>query len=111
MKYLYSTFSPTTLRCEDIEELLAAFADGLLSPEQHECFRAHLDNCGECARLTDDYLSIIALAPKLVKPLPQGVHERLMDRLEIEGCVSEHRDCKPPLRLVPSPQDTFDESY
>ncbi len=70
--------------CRDMEQLLAAYADGELNKAEAERVEQHMANCQHCAALLDDYLALNeALASCAVKA-PEGFADRVMDAVEKE---------------------------
>lgn len=51
----------------DLHDQVHAFADGELSPEEADTFRAHLATCGQCQAELDDILQLQALGGRLAE--------------------------------------------
>ncbi|MBQ7378753.1 MAG: zf-HC2 domain-containing protein, partial [Clostridia bacterium] len=69
-------------RCEKIEKLLAAYADGELNESQKALVEQHVAHCPHCAALLDEYLALNdALASCTVKA-PEGFAERVMEAVQ-----------------------------
>lgn len=59
--------------CINIVELVGDLVDGELAPHLHHQCQAHINECGYCRRLLDEYCTTIALASELreVQPPPE----------------------------------------
>lgn len=72
--------------CEEYAELLDAFVDGELSPEEMARVRAHLDGCGGCRAYVDDALAIRAAFPGVEDtPAPEGFAASVMAKIAAEA--------------------------
>lgn len=64
--------------CINIVEMVGDFVDGELAPHLHHQCQAHINECGYCRRLLDEYCTTIALASELRDvPPPPEVSARL----------------------------------
>lgn len=67
--------------CEHYEELLSAALDGELSAEEQRELDEHLARCPACAALFDELSAQCAALRELDCQFPDGLHERILDRL------------------------------
>ncbi len=69
-------------RCEKMEKLLAAYADGELNGRKKALVEQHVAHCPHCKALLDEYLALNeALASCAVK-VPEGFAERVMESVQ-----------------------------
>ena len=69
--------------CRDAQLDLSAYLDAELSAERAAELRAHLEGCGECARLLAELRAVTALVGRLPeRRAPQGLAEEVRRRLE-----------------------------
>ena len=47
------------MNCENYQDLLSAFIDGSLIPEEHNRIEVHLRDCVVCAEAREDLYSIV----------------------------------------------------
>jgi hypothetical protein len=76
--------TPIVMTCDDVNDALAAFALGVLEPDEHEAVLHHLESCAHCreelaqfARVADS----LALAPRPLAP-PPGLRSRLLTEVQ-----------------------------
>lgn len=83
------------LRCRDVLEMLTAYLDGNLGPEDEERIHAHLRGCDVCERFGGAFSEMVArmrnelLAPE---PLPPETYARVRARLLRDGAIEEAED-------------------
>lgn len=70
--------------CRDMEQLLAAYADGELNKAEAERVEQHVANCPHCAALLDDYLALNQALASCAVTAPEGFADRVMDAVEKE---------------------------
>jgi len=71
--------------CNTVRELMDAYIDGCLEPDEASELAAHLESCSECRDLYNDSKDMIGLIGSLEEvELPDGFHERLLSRLNDE---------------------------
>jgi hypothetical protein len=75
------------MKCEQIRELLEAYAVGALDTETHAIVEKHLAECADCRALADEYIEIINWLPEALaaaSPLrpPDSIKIRLLQRIE-----------------------------
>jgi hypothetical protein len=85
--------TPTMSTCDDMNDALAAYALGILDPEENEAVERHLETCARCrgdlapfTRVADS----LAHAPTPVAP-PPGLRSRLLTEVQA------------PVKLPPAP--------
>jgi anti-sigma factor RsiW len=67
------------MNCRTTVELLAAFADGALSPEEEGALRAHLADCPRCTEFLESYRAtsrVLRTATEV--DVPADIEERLL---------------------------------
>ncbi len=99
------------MNCEQVEELLSAYLDNMLSPEERRLVALHLQSCTACSTILSDYSNndtLIALLPR-VSP-DAALRERLfaspefLETLENES-ISEEAPLEwtlPPISRLPA---------
>ena len=75
------------MKCEQIRELIEAYALDALQAEERRLVERHLAACQECQRLLDDYYEVLAQLPDLLavatpERLSPGVKGELLQKLE-----------------------------
>lgn len=70
--------------CEKAAELLSARLDGPLSREEEKKLEAHLAQCPPCRVLAGDLAQLHEILPQMTQPLPQGLHQTILDRVRVE---------------------------
>ncbi len=71
------------MNCATAQELMSAFHDGELDPEQHAQLAAHVDGCAECARILAEYGELSRMAAELRTPVvPEGAWGHLESKLD-----------------------------
>ena len=74
------------IKCYEIRELISGYIDGMLEETEYEMVNAHLQSCSECQGLHQDLLGRTAQLSGLDDlELPQGFHNRLMNKLQAEA--------------------------
>ena len=69
--------------CEKYLEMISAMVDGELTAEQEVELRTHIDQCGECAKVYDAFMSISnVLADDLVAP-PETLAKGIMYKINL----------------------------
>ncbi len=82
------------MNCEQVEELLSAYLDNMLAPEERRQVSAHLQTCRSCAQALADYRRNDALVLRLPRVAPDAaLRERIFsspDFLELTGETLEN---------------------
>ena len=77
------------MNCEQVEELLSAYLDNMLAPEERRQVAAHLQTCRTCTQMLADYRRNDALLARLPRVAPDAIlRERIFsspDFLEMTG--------------------------
>ncbi|HEY6543159.1 MAG TPA: zf-HC2 domain-containing protein [Ktedonobacteraceae bacterium] len=77
------------MNCEQVEELLSAYLDNMLAPEERRQVATHLQTCRKCTQLLADYRRNDALLARLPRVAPDAaLRERIFsspDFLELTG--------------------------
>src|SRR5689334_15107394 len=77
------------MNCEQVEELLSAYLDNVLAPEERRQVAAHLQTCRRCTQTLADYRRNDALLARLSRVAPDDtLRERIFsspDFLELTG--------------------------
>ena len=77
------------MNCEQVEELLSAYLDNMLAPEERRQVAAHLQTCRQCVQALADYRRNDALLAGLPRVAPDdSLRERIFsspDFLELTG--------------------------
>src|SRR5215471_17973335 len=55
-----------TMECDQVRELLEAYAVGALSEDEQAMVAAHLVDCPECQQIAADYAAIVGMLPDAV---------------------------------------------
>ena len=69
-------------RCEKIEKLLAAYADGELNRRQKALVEQHVAHCPHCKALLDEYLALNDVLASCAVKAPEGFAERIMESVQ-----------------------------
>jgi len=80
-RILLSTMPETAMTCEDFEEFLTDYLDGFLPARLYHRWERHAVLCGRCTELPGEVVRAIGTCYIYVgeeKPLPAGLHERIM---------------------------------
>ena len=82
------------MNCEQVEELLSAYLDNMLAPEERRQVSAHLQTCRSCAQALADYRRNDALVSRLPRVAPDAaLRERIFtspEYLELTGETLEN---------------------
>ena len=70
--------------CEQALALLSARLDGPLSPQEEQLLQAHLAACAACGAAAIELETLHGLMPQLLEEVPQGFHQRLMEKIARE---------------------------
>lgn len=93
------------MNCEQVEELLSAYLDNMLAPEERRLVSAHLSTCRSCAQALADYRRNDTLVSRLPRVAPDAaLRERIFsspDFLELTG--EAHENASSAGQTVPSP--------
>ena len=77
------------MNCEQVEELLSAYLDNMLAPEERRQVAAHLSTCRKCTQVLADYRRNHVLLARLPRVAPDdALRERIFsspDFLELTG--------------------------
>ncbi len=77
------------MNCEQVEELLSAYLDNMLAPEERRQVAAHLSTCRQCTQMLVDFRRNDALLARLPRVAPDAaLRERIFsspDFLELTG--------------------------
>ena len=67
------------LSCQELVELVTAYLEGALSPDEHRRFEGHLASCGTCRVYVEQMRATIRLAGRLTPDAipPEGEQELL----------------------------------
>jgi WD40 repeat protein len=91
------------MNCEQVEELLSAYLDNMLAPEERRQVAAHLQTCRSCTQTLADYRRNDVLLARLPRVAPDAaLRERIFsspDFLELTGETLE--DASPAGPTVP----------
>lgn len=73
------------MECKKYSELISAYVDGMLSPQEQEKLMAHLKVCETCSEEMSALKQMKALLEQIEEPeLPNEFHEELMKRIKQE---------------------------
>ena len=80
------------MNCQDLGELLSAYADGELAGTQRDFLDEHLTGCADCRAILADYTKIgeQLLSLRATPPLP-NIKEATMSRIKIAGAPAKLR--------------------
>lgn len=74
-----------TSDCEKILELIPLYLDNMLSDEENDMVREHIENCLDCEKELSFMKAVMGSAHTLTAPnLPADFHEKLMEQVEKE---------------------------
>jgi len=74
------TDQTTQLSCQELVELVTAYLEGALPPEDHSRFEAHISICDGCGVYLEQMRTTVRLLGKLpVATLPAGAERDLLD--------------------------------
>lgn len=74
------------MRCETCRELLWAYLEQELSAEEITEIKQHLTECADCRKELEIQREILETLQSLPdEELPEGYHEELMEKLQVEG--------------------------
>lgn len=83
------------MNCEQVKELLSAYLDNALAPEEYETVTLHLRTCQECTHILADYRSFDALLLQLPRISPDpALRQRIFssaEYLELTGTFGSSR--------------------
>ena len=89
----------TTLNCEDVMELLGAYALGILEPEESQDIRSHLELCSTCspelARM-EKVVESLGSVPRPIAP-PDALRHRIL----AEAIAQPAQDVPAPMSSSP----------
>ncbi len=74
--------------CEEMELLMNLYLDNLLPSEESRLVEEHLKECQACRETFQQLSAIKDALGQLEEPLPEGLHERILDYVEKNGPVS-----------------------
>jgi anti-sigma factor RsiW len=80
-RILLSTMPETAMTCEDFEEFLTDYLDGFLPAPLYHRWERHAVLCARCTELPGEVVRAIGTCYIYIgeeKPLPDGLHERIM---------------------------------
>ncbi|MBR5881702.1 MAG: zf-HC2 domain-containing protein [Clostridia bacterium] len=72
------------MRCENIEKLIAAYADGELEGVQKDFVKAHIENCPHCAELYREYLALNEALGACAERAPDDLCDKVMAAIREE---------------------------
>ena len=82
------------MNCEQVEELLSAYLDNALAPEERRTVAIHLHQCTHCSSILADFRRFDALLSQLPRVTPaQELRERIFsspEYLELTGTFDAH---------------------
>ncbi|MCQ4725159.1 DUF4349 domain-containing protein [Anaerotignum faecicola] len=71
------------MECEKALELISLYIDGELNKEEQEEIIKHMEQCESCKKEYDSLKEMVETLKEMeYMPLPEGYHERLMDKIE-----------------------------
>lgn len=96
------------MNCDQVRELLEAYAAGALDPAQHATVEQHLARCAECRRLADEYAAIVSALPGALSAAsprrpPAPLRARLLDSVRASAARPASPDGKPGRVPAPTP--------
>lgn len=78
------------MECHEVNELLSAYADGMLAEEEASGVREHLDRCAECLDTYESMSRIIEQMHRMeAVEEPEDFVDRVRERLEKRSAVTE----------------------
>jgi hypothetical protein len=93
-RILLSTMPETAMTCEDFEEFLTDYLDGFLPAPLYHRWERHAILCARCTELPGEVVRAIGTCYIYVgeeKPLPAGLHERILLATSGSGISQEIR--------------------
>jgi hypothetical protein len=93
-RILLSTMPETAMSCEDFEECLTDYLDGFLPASLYHRWERHAILCARCTELPGEVVRAIGTCYIYVgeeKPLPAGLHERILLATSGSGISQEIR--------------------
>lgn len=75
------------MHCDQMEELIAAYADGELQGEQKQQLEAHLAECPHCADLYREYLALNEALACCEKRAPEDLCDKVMQTIHQQNAV------------------------
>jgi putative zinc finger protein len=74
----HAAIPPAMLRCRDVVDLVLAYLEGALDPDERQAFEAHIADCLNCWRFLQTYRETVSLGQYLQDAaIPLDVRERL----------------------------------
>lgn len=87
------------MNCEQVEELLSAYLDNMLAPEERRQVAAHLQICRRCTQALADYRRNDALLARLPRVAPDAaLRERIFSSPDFLELTGETLDTMPAAR-------------
>ena len=79
------------MECNEYQELISAYVDGMLSPQEEKRLKQHLEVCKQCKSHYEAMVQMTKACEQIKEvELPNGFHERLMERLKDEEKLTRH---------------------
>jgi anti-sigma factor RsiW len=87
VRFCHAGEFPGMLHCRHVTELIMAYLEGTLEPDERRSFEVHIADCRNCWRFLRSYRETVALGQRLRdEEIPGDVRERLetflRDRLQ-----------------------------
>ena len=79
------------MRCENIEKLIAAYADGELEGVQKDFVKAHIESCPHCAELYREYLALNDALCACAERAPDDLCDKVMAAVREEKAAPAAR--------------------
>ncbi len=79
------------MRCENIEKLIAAYADGELEGVQKDFVKAHIESCPHCAELYREYLALNDALCASAERAPDDLCDKVMAAVREEKAAPAAR--------------------
>lgn len=100
------------MNCEQCQELISAFLDNELDPEVSLNVQTHLTLCAECAKLCEDFASILDFcgetpADELLPPNSQALWCRISNIIESEVQAEIKKDLAEQTKVEPEKKGWF----
>lgn len=78
--------------CKNIQELIPLYLDNMLSDEENDTVRTHIETCDVCKAEYELMASIMQTAASLPEiDVPEGFHEKLMEKVKAEAEAKKER--------------------
>lgn len=74
-------------RCEEFMALMSADLDGMLTLEESDQLRAHLESCAECRALARELRIVHDCMCSLSAPVPDGFADAVMEKIRLERAL------------------------